>query len=353
MQLWLVHAREVPSLAHAPFTRRSIPVNSRVDAVVAVCQHCAVRARNIAVFVGAATVASWAPLSAPAPSASAQPCPDVEVVFARGTTEDPGVGPTGQAFVDSLRARVGTRSMGVYPVDYPATTDFPTALDGIRDASAHVRSTAANCPHTEMVLGGYSQGAAVMGFVTASVIPDGAPASGVPNPMPPDVADHVAAVALFGKPNDRFMRVINEPSVAVGPLYAAKTIEMCVPDDPICSSGTDFNAHMEYAETGMVDQAATFTASHLPATPAPATAPSPAPAAPAPSPAAPPQPPAPAAPPPAPAAPAPSPAAPPQPPAPASPPQPSAPAAPRPTVVQLPMGTLMSCQVGCHVNPPA
>nr|MEA1123053.1 cutinase family protein [Mycobacterium shigaense] len=31
--------------------------------------------------------------------ASAEPCPDVQVVFARGTGEDPGVGPTGQAFV--------------------------------------------------------------------------------------------------------------------------------------------------------------------------------------------------------------------------------------------------------------
>ncbi len=229
-------------------------------------------ARHIAVFVGAATVAGWAPLSAPAPSASAQPCPDVEVVFARGTTEDPGVGPTGQAFVDALRARVGTKSIGVYPVNYPATTDFPTAIDGVRDASAHVRSEAATCPNTQMVLGGFSQGAAVMGFVTSDVVPDGAP-DGVPNPMPPDVANHVATVALFGKPNSRFMRVINQPLVEVGPLYQAKTIDLCIPDDPICSSGTDFNAHTEYADMGMVDQAAIFTASHLAAIPAPAAAP--------------------------------------------------------------------------------
>jgi len=307
-----------------------------------------VRARHIALFVGAATAASWVPLSAPVPSASAQPCPDVEVIFARGTTEDPGVGPTGQAFVDSLRSHVGAKSIGVYPVNYPATTDFPTAIDGVKDASAHVRSMAAKCPNTNMVLGGFSQGAAVMGFVTANAIPDGVTASDVPQPMPPDVANHVAAVALFGKPNDRFMHAINQPSVAVGPLYAAKTIDLCVPEDPICSSGLDFNAHMQYAETGMVDQAAAFTASHLPANPAPAApAPSPAPAAPAPSPA-------PAAPPPASPAPAapqsPAPAA-PQSPAPAAPPQTPAPAAPRPTVVQLPTGPLMSCQVGCQVSP--
>ena len=181
--------------------------------------------------------------------------------------------------MDSLRARVGTKSMEVYPVDYPATTDFPTAMDGIRDASAHIESTATNCPNTNMVLGGFSQGAAVMGFVTANVIPDGAP-EGVPNPMPPDVADHVAAVALLGKPNDRFMRAINQPSITVGPLYADKTIDLCVPDDLVCSSGRDFNAHMQYMETGMVDQAATFTATRLSARSAPIAPQAPAPAAP-------------------------------------------------------------------------
>jgi cutinase len=223
-----------------------------------------VGARHFAVFLATVTVASLALLSAPVPSASAQPCPDVEVVFARGTTEDPGVGPTGQAFVDSLRARIGTKSIGVYPVDYPATLDFPTAVAGISDASAHVRSMAANCPNTKMVLGGFSQGAAVMGFVTANVIPDGVDASDVPAPMPPDVANHVATVALLGKPSTRFMHAINEPLIAVGPLYADKTIDLCIPDDPICSSsGRDFSAHTQYAEAGMVDQAATFAAGRL------------------------------------------------------------------------------------------
>ncbi len=227
-------------------------------------------------------MASWAPLSAPVPIASAQPCPDVEVVFARGTAEE-GVGFTGQAFVDALRARVGPRSVGVYPVDYPASTDFPTAIDGITDASAHVRSTAASCSNTQMVFGGFSQGAAVMGFLTANVIPDGAP-QGVPNPMPPEVANHVAAVALFGKPNERFMRAINQPSIAVGPLYSAKTIDLCVPDDPVCSGGTDLGAHTHYQDSGLVEQAAAFTANRVLATPAPAAPPpSGAPGAPPPS----------------------------------------------------------------------
>jgi cutinase len=217
------------------------------------------------------------PLLATAPSASAQaPCPDVEVVFARGTTEAPGVGSTGAALVNAMWPHLGTKSIKVYSVDYPATLDFATSLDGVKDASSHIRSMTANCPDTRLVLGGYSQGAAVMGFVTASVIPDGAP-SGSPNPMSPEIADHVAAVALFGKPNTRFMSAIREPQVVVGPLYTGKTIELCVPDDPICSPGLDFNAHTTYAEAGFVDQAAAFVTSRLAEAPAnPTTSPAPA-----------------------------------------------------------------------------
>jgi hypothetical protein len=273
-------------------------------------------------------------VSTSVPAASAQPCPDVEVLFARGTTEEPGVGPTGQAFVDALRAQVGPKSMDVYPVDYPATTDFPTALIGISDASAKIQSTEASCPNTNIVLGGFSQGAAVMGFVTANVIPDGAP-EGAPNPMPQDVANRVAAVALFGKPNDRFMRAISQPDVEVGPAYAAKAIELCVPDDFVCSSGRDFNAHMQYVETGMVDQAATFAAGRVLAMSPPA---------------APPQGSAPAAP----SRQAPAPVPPPQAPPPAGPPQSPAPAPPSTDALHpLPPGTLLSCFVTCHVIGPA
>jgi hypothetical protein len=313
------------SYADLPGVHRQLA--SRSADVVLLCQHCAVSARHLVVFVGTAAAAGLATVIAPLPSASAQPCPDVEVVFARGTTEEPGLGPTGQAFVDALRARVGAKSMDVYPVDYPATTDFPTALIGIRDASTKIQSMAANCPNTNIVLGGFSQGAAVAGFVTANVIPDGAP-EGVPNPMPQDVAGRVAAVALFGKPNDRFMRAINQPDVEVGPAYAAKAIELCVPDDFVCSSGRDFNAHMQYVETGMVDQAATFAAGRLSAVSPPAAQPrSPAPAAPPQAPAAPPV------------------APDPQSPAPSPPPL----NALRP----LPPGTLLSCAVTCHVVGPA
>ncbi len=186
------------------------------------------------------------------------------MVFARGTGEPPGVGGIGQAFVDNLRSRVGSRSVGAYAVKYPASNDWPTGIDGIRDAGAHVVSMAANCPNTKMVLGGYSQGAAVMGFVTSATVPDGVDPATVLKPLQPQVADHVAAVVLFGEPNARAMNFLGQPPVVIGPLYADKTIQVCVPNDPVCSDGLEFAAHNAAVyEDGLVDQGADFAASHL------------------------------------------------------------------------------------------
>src|SRR5260370_41628219 len=108
---------------------------------------------------GAAVVTTSAMLSLVAiPSAAAAPCPDVEVVFARGTFEPPGVGDTGQAFVDALRAELGGKSVDVYPVNYPASLDFATAADGVIDASNNVRDVGATGRKTKRVLGGDHQG---------------------------------------------------------------------------------------------------------------------------------------------------------------------------------------------------
>jgi cutinase len=211
------------------------------------------RSHPIARVIGAVAGAAWTlPIAfIHVPTAAADPCPDVEVVFARGTTEPPGVGGVGRAFVDALRSQLGGRSVGVYAVYYPASRDFDTSMPaGANDASAHTQSMAANCPNTRMVLGGYSQGAGVIDLSTTA--------------MPPPVADHVVAAALFGAPQSGFADTLSPgPLPTIGPLYAAKTIDLCVPNDPICSDGWDMRAHVAYVETGMVNQAATFAASRI------------------------------------------------------------------------------------------
>jgi cutinase len=219
--------------------------------------------------LGAAALTTSALLGPPIGrrTASAAPCPDIEVVFARGAFEPPGVGLTGQAFVDALRSRVGGKSVDVYPVNYPASLDFATAADGVIDASNKVRNVAASCPNSKMVLGGYSQGAAVIGYITEDAVPAGftLPA-GLTGPMPADVAGHVAAVALFGRPSNGFLNNIDRdaPPITVGHLYAPKTIDLCIPEDPVCSAnGTDNGAHTAYADNGMAGQAADYAARHL------------------------------------------------------------------------------------------
>jgi hypothetical protein len=229
--------------------------------------YCHMSARDVLRFLAAAAVALWglgAALTADAPFASADPCPDEQVVFARGTGEDPGVGPTGQAFVDQLRARQPGKSVDVYAVNYPASNEWSTGLQGISDAGAHVASMAGSCPKTRMVLGGYSQGAAVMGFVTSAAVPDGVDPATVPNPLAPDIADHVAAVVLFGMPNVRAMNFLGQPPVIIGPTYQAKTIKVCANEDPVCSDGMNFAAHDTYAEdASIVDKGTDFAISRL------------------------------------------------------------------------------------------
>jgi cutinase len=222
--------------------------------VPVVCQHLQMSARSLARIVGVPVVATWALLSMPtySPVASADPCSDIEVVFARGTHEPPGVGEVGQAFVDSLSSQVGGRSVGVYAVDYPASDDYiGSSSNGSDDASAHVQDIVASCPKTRMVLGGYSQGAAVIELSSSA--------------MPPVVADHVAAVALFGNPSSGFSSMLagGGPLPTISPLYGSKTIDLCAPDDPICSAGSNIMAHVSYVQSGMTSQAATFAINRL------------------------------------------------------------------------------------------
>ncbi|QRY46693.1 cutinase family protein [Mycolicibacterium boenickei] len=213
-----------------------------------------------AVFVAGGCIAA-------AGQASADSCADVQVVFARGTFEPPGVGGVGEAFTDALRAKAGGKSVDVYAVNYPASLDFATAADGVADASNKVQATVAACPDSKIVLGGFSQGAAVAAYLTEDAVPQGfALPPSITGPLPAGVADHVAAVALFGKPSSGFLQMIytGAPPITVGSRYAAKTDDLCIPEDPVCSpTGSDNNAHNLYAANGLTDQAADYVVARL------------------------------------------------------------------------------------------
>jgi cutinase len=188
-------------------------------------------------------------------TASADDCPDIEVVFARGTNDAPGLGNVGGAFVDSLRGKVGGRSVGAYAVNYPASFDFLAAAGGANDASGHVEYMINTCPNTRLVLGGYSQGAAVIDVISAVPV---IPAVGFNNPLPPNAPDHVAAIAVFGNPSAK----LGLP-ITASPIWGGRSIDLCNADDPICQTdGESIGAHKAYVG-GQTNQAADFAAGLL------------------------------------------------------------------------------------------
>jgi cutinase len=242
------HAPRTPIVSTALGRRRvrAVPSRRRRGSLLAVM------AAVSMLVISPVLPAGWTAVA----GASTDACPDVQVVFARGTDEPAGVGRVGEAFVEALRPAVAGKSIAVYPVNYPASRDFLRATEGANDASAFVQNITASCPDTQIVLGGYSQGAAVIDILTVA----DQPVLGFANPLPADVASHTAAVAVFGNPS---IRLAGGPLTAISPMYGTRTIDLCNGDDPVCSSGNDVSAHSLYVESGMASQAARFVAQKL------------------------------------------------------------------------------------------
>ena len=204
---------------------------------------------GICVSALAATVMAGLAAATPAHAAG---CPDVELIFARGTSEPAGIGRVGQALTDQLNANLGGRSLGVYAVNYPASYDFLAAADGAADATNRIAEVAQTCPNTRFVLGGYSQGAAVVDMLLG-IPPLGNKVGDVGSgaPLPQSLASRVAAVAVFGNPATKF----GNPATFFG-----RGIDLCNNGDPICSQGRNPFAHTSYEKTDLVSQAAGFVA---------------------------------------------------------------------------------------------
>ncbi|MDZ4266770.1 MAG: cutinase family protein [Mycobacterium sp.] len=193
------------------------------------------------------------------PVASAQSCPQAELIFARGRIESPGAGQIGNALASALRQKTG-KDIDLYAVKYPADTEVDI---GANDMSQRIAYMTANCPDTRLVLGGYSLGAAVTDVVIAVPIA----AFGFKNPMPNGADRHIAAVTLFGNGSSWVGPIAN----FTNPALRDKIIELCHGDDPICNPTAPENwqdywpAHLAsaYINAGMVNQAADFVAGRI------------------------------------------------------------------------------------------
>ncbi|MGO9381741.1 MAG: cutinase family protein [Mycobacterium sp.] len=192
-----------------------------------------------------------------APVASADDCPHVEVIFARGTNEPPGLGRVGDAFVDSLRQQTGGLNIDTYGVNYAASKLQLHGGDGANDTINRVKQAVQKCPNTKIVLGGYSQGASVIDIVA------GVPIGGINwgSSLPPEYANNVAAVVTFGDVADRAGGSLPTQSVMLG----SRAIDLCNPNDPICHAGpgNEWSGHTEGYVPVYTTQAAAFVASKL------------------------------------------------------------------------------------------
>jgi len=194
-----------------------------------------------------------------APAASAQACPQAELIFARGRIESPGAGVIGNALISALRDKTG-KDIDLYAVKYPADTEVDI---GANDMSQRVQYMTRNCPDTRLVLGGYSLGAAVTDVVIAVPIA----AFGFKNPLPDGADQHIAAVALFGNGSQWVGPIAN----FTNPALRDRIVEMCHGEDPICNPTAPENwqdswpAHLAsaYVGAGMVNQAADFIAGRI------------------------------------------------------------------------------------------
>lgn len=218
------------------------------------------RARPIGCPMGigaAALVTTGMLLVGPAPTASADSCPDVEVVFARGTDEPPGLGRVGAAFVDAVRKQAVGMDVDSYAVDYKAGKLQLHGGDGAKDAISHIESRVSSCPDTKIVLGGYSQGASVVNIVAGNKL------GGITwaDPLPPQYASAVAAVVTFGDVATRTQEALSTRSL---PL-SSKAIDLCNPSDPICHAGpgNEWSGHTDGYVPVYTTQAAVFVAAKL------------------------------------------------------------------------------------------
>lgn len=212
------------------------------------------------VLIAAGVAISAAVLPVPPANADIEPCPDIEVIFARGTGEPPGLGRVGEALVANLTQRLGGRSVQAYAVNYPASFDFLTTAEGANDAAARIVSVLSRCQNAQIVLGGYSQGAAIVDML-ANVPPLGNTVGelGSAPPLAAPFADRVVAAAVFGNPAARF----GTPLSTVG-SFAGKAIDLCNPGDPICSpTGGVVADHKVYEFPPYSDDAAGFAAARI------------------------------------------------------------------------------------------
>lgn len=201
------------------------------------------------VFAGNSLMMSAPSVAAPANVAQAGAgCSDVELVFARGTGELQGPSILQHGTLSALKGGLPGKSVSNYSVVYPAGFN-QNAKPGQVDMVRRVTETAAKCPNTKFVLGGYSQGATVVDMSIGVNLFGKAPGA-----IPANLEPKIAAIVTYGNPLGK------NRLAAASPTYADRIIEFCASGDPVCRDGVNGMAHVAYITNGDTTKGGKFAA---------------------------------------------------------------------------------------------
>lgn len=158
-------------------------------------------------------------------------CKEIILVYARGSTEQSNVGSLGPLLSSGLKSRF--RSVAVEGVDYAAglaTNDLPGGADpaGTREMRRLVILAASRCPRSAVLVGGYSQGAAVTHRAVES--------------LSAQVMQHIVAVFMFGDTQ------YTQDRGRIRGFPPSHTLIICNTGDAVCSGSlVIMPAHLMYA----------------------------------------------------------------------------------------------------------
>ncbi|SEP48592.1 cutinase family protein [Amycolatopsis saalfeldensis] len=225
------------------------------------------RRTGLAVVGSVACLAAAVPATASAAeqpassSAGASGCADVDFVFARGTGEGGGtIRYLGGQLANDLQAKLPGKNFSAEGLDYPADWAADSPSIGVQNLSDTLNAKVAACPDTKYVIGGYSQGAAVLDEAL------GADLWWVSGPsLPDEVVSKISAIVTFGNPLTGLPPTGRSTKIGWEvPSLDGRTYEACAILDGVCgNSGTWSGSHLDYYTNGSVPFVADYITGHV------------------------------------------------------------------------------------------
>lgn len=188
-----------------------------------------VNINNITSNVGGATANSTNNILSTIKGQSKAGCPNVAVLFARGTKEPGNMGfLVGPPFATALQQYSNGTQVAIQGLDYPASIAGSKAggsPEGAEFMAALANATREACPNAKVVLAGYSQGAQVVRKACEL--------------LGNETAGQLTSVVMFGDPRN---------GTAVPGVSADRVFEACHDGDRICQGGSAvLPQHLNYS----------------------------------------------------------------------------------------------------------